>query len=73
MTEPVPYEDIDLTEVTLTRCIPMREHGAKGCGTRTFDHATEGLINGAKVPSDHIHHDNIDVLICILYCLWLLV
>ena len=66
MTEPVPLEDIDLTGVTLTRRIPVREHRAKGWRTRTVDHATESLINGATFPSDRVHHDIIDVLICIL-------
>ena len=66
MTEPVPLEDIDLTEVTLTRRIPVREHRAKGWRTRTVDHATESLINGATFPCDRVHHDTIDVLICIL-------
>ena len=56
MTEPVPLEDIDLTEVTLTRRIPVREHRAKGWRTRTVDHATESLINGATFPFDRVHH-----------------
>ena len=66
MTEPVPLEDIDLTEVTLTRRIPVRKHRAKGWRTRTVDHATASLINGATFPSDRVHHDITDVLICIL-------
>ena len=65
MTEPVPLEDIDLKEVTLTRRIPVREHRAKGWRDRTVDRATEGFIKGANFPSDHIHHDSLDVLICI--------
>ena len=52
--------------MTLTRRIPVREHRAKGWRTRTVDHATESLINGATFPSDRVHHDTIDVLICIL-------
>ena len=66
LTEPVPLEDIDLTEVTLTRRIPVWKHRAKGWRTRTVDHATASLINGATFPSDRVHHDIIDVLICIL-------
>ena len=32
MTVPVPLEDMDLTEVTLTRRVPVMEHRAKGWG-----------------------------------------
>ena len=73
LTEPVPLEDMDLTVVTLTRRIPVREHRAKGWRTRTVDHATASLINGATFPSDRVHHDTIDVLICILLIFWRLV
>ena len=66
MTEPVPLEDIDLTEVTLTRRLPGWKHRAKSWSTRARDHVTESLINGATFPSDRVHHDTIDVLICIL-------
>ena len=39
MTVPVPSEDVDPTEVTLTRRIPVEEHWATGWRTRTVDHA----------------------------------
>ena len=54
MTEPVPLEDIDLTEVTLTRRIPVREHRAKGWKTRIADHTTASLLNGATFSSDRV-------------------
>ena len=56
MTEPVPLEDIDLTEVTLTRRIPVREHRAKGWKTRIVDHTTASLLNGATFSSDRVRH-----------------
>ena len=56
MTEPVPLEDIDLTEVTLTRRIPVREHRAKGWKTRIVDHATASLLNGATLSSDRVRY-----------------
>ena len=63
MTVPVPFEDVDPTEVTLTHRIPFKEHWAKGWRTRTVDHAKAGLINGATFPSDRVHHDTMDALL----------
>ena len=63
MTEPVPYEDIDLTEVTQTRRIPVWKHRAKSWRTRALDHVTESFINGANFPSDSVDYDTIGVWI----------
>ena len=64
LTEPVPLEDIDLTEVTLTRRIPVWKHRAKGWRTRALDHFTASLMNGATLPFDSVACDTIDVLTC---------
>ena len=64
MTEPTPFEDIDLTEVTQTRRIPVWKHRAKGWRTRALDHVTASLMNGATFPSDSVACDTIDVLTC---------
>ena len=54
LSEPVPLEDMDLTGVTLTRRIPVREHRAKGWKTRIVDHTTASLLNGATFSSDRV-------------------
>ena len=66
MSEPVPIDTVDLSQVSLTRRIPVRELRAKGWRTRTVDHATESLINDATKPTDRVRHDTVDVLITIL-------
>ena len=70
MTEPVPLEAVCLEDITLTRRIPVRELRSKGWRTRTVDHSTESLINGATFPSDRVQHDTVDVLLCILLMLF---
>ena len=70
MTEPVPIEAVYLEDITLTRRIPVRELRSKGSRTRTVDHTTESLINGATFPSDRVQHDTVDVLLCILLMLF---
>ena len=66
MSESVPIDTVDLSQVRLTRRIPVRELRAKGWRTRTVDHATESLINDATKPTDRVRHDTVDVLITIL-------
>ena len=52
MIEPAPFEDIDLTEVTQTRRIPVWKHRAKSWRTRVPDHVTDGRIKkGRLFPS----------------------
>ena len=56
LSEPVPLEDMDLTVVTPTRRIPVREHRAKGWKTRIVDHTTASLLNGATLSSDRVRY-----------------
>ena len=66
ITHPVPIHDVDLTQVNLTRRIPVRELRSKGWRTRPVDHATESLIKDTTKPDDRVHHDTVDVLVVIL-------
>ena len=66
MSEPVPIDTVDLSQVSLTRRIPVRELRAKGWRTRTVDHASESLINDATKPTDGVRHATVDVLSTIL-------
>ena len=68
MIEPAPFEDIDLTEVTQTRRIPVWKHRAKSWRTRVPDHVTDGRIKGATLPSARADYATIDVSIASLCC-----
>ena len=68
MTEPAPFEDIDLTEVTQTRRIPVWKHRAKSWRTRVPDHVTDGRIKGAIPPSARADYATFDVFIASLCC-----
>ena len=68
MTEPAPFGDIDLTEVTLTRRIPVWKHRAKSWRTRVPDHVTDGRIKGATLPFARADYATIDVSIASLRC-----
>ena len=68
MTEPAPFGDIDLTEVTLTRRIPVWKHRAKSWRTRVPDHVTDGRIKVATLPSARADYATFDVFIASLGC-----
>ena len=68
MTEPAPFEDIDVTEVTQTRRIPVWKHRTKSGRTRALDHVTEGRINVVISPSARVDYATIDVLIASFCC-----
>ena len=54
MRGPFPLDALNLSEVTLTRRIPVRELRSKGWRTRAVDHATESLLNPATAPADRV-------------------
>ena len=68
MTEPVPLEDMDLKEMTLTRRIPVWKPRTKSGRTRALAHVTEGRINVVTFPSARVDYATIDVLIASFCC-----
>ena len=52
MRGPFPVDTLDLTAISLTRRIPVRELRSKGWRTRAVDHATASNLNPATPPSD---------------------
>ena len=52
----------DVSHLSLTRRIPVREERSKGWRTRIVDHETESMINAAAVPCDKIRHNTLDDL-----------
>ena len=68
MARLTPIDQIDLSRISVSRRIPVRELRAKGWRTRVVDHMTESMHNPATVPADKIRHDNVDALVRILVC-----
>ena len=66
MAGPWPLSDINMSRVTLSRRLPVREERESGWRTRIVDHKTESEVNCATQPSDKLAHDTIDVLVSML-------
>ena len=47
LTSPVPVHHLDLSLISLTRRLPVREERPKGTKTRSVDHFTESGVNPA--------------------------
>ena len=66
MTPPVPVHHLDLSLISLTRRLPVREERQKGMRTRSVDHFTESGINPATRPQDALTHETADHFISLL-------
>merc|ERR1712086_603687 len=54
MARLVPVSEVDLSKISVSRRIPVRELRAKGWRTRVVDHMTESMHNPATIPVDKI-------------------
>ena len=68
MARLMPIDQVDLSKISVSRRIPVRELRSKGWRTRVVDHMTESMHNPATIPVDKIKHDNVDALVRILVC-----
>ena len=66
MTPPVPVHHLDLSLISLTRRLPVREERPKGMRTRSVDHFTESGVNPATRPQDALTHEKVDHFISLL-------
>ena len=66
MTLPVPVHHLDLSLISLTRRLPVREERPKGTRTRSVDHFTESGVNPATRPQDALTHETVDHFISLL-------
>ena len=66
MTPPVPVHHFDLSLISLTRRLPVREERPKGMRTRLVDHFTESGVNPATRPQDTLTHETVDHFISLL-------
>ena len=66
MTPPIPVHHLDLSLISLTRRLPVREERPKGTRTRSVDHFTESGINPATRPQDALAHETVDHFISLL-------
>ena len=66
MANLVRASDLDLSQVTLSRRLPVREERQQGWRTRVVDDKTESGINEACQPQERLTHDTLDMLIAII-------
>ena len=63
MSFPEPVDENIVAAKSYSRRIPVRELLSKGWRTRSVDHYTEGGMNGASVPQESPHCDNVDIML----------